>query len=59
MKFKLIKDVAGEVNCYGTMCKTGGTFEVDGRLAERAQSNPDFQEVKKRGPAKKVVKNDD
>jgi len=58
MKFKLIKKVAGEVNCFGKMCKTGGTIDLDGRLAEKAQGNPDFQEVKpvKKAPAKKAAK---
>lgn len=42
MKFKLIKEVEGEVNCYGQMCKTGGTIELDGHLAEKAKANPDF-----------------
>ena len=53
MKFKLIKKVKGEVNCYGQMCKTGGTIDLTGPLAEKASNNPDFELIK---TVKKAVK---
>ena len=53
MKFKLLKEVEGQVNCYGQMCETGGTIELEGWLAEKAGNNPDFEQVKPGPKAKK------
>lgn len=47
MKFKLIKQVGGEVPCYGGQtAKTGDVIELDGDLAEKAKNNPDFEVVR-------------
>lgn len=57
MKFKLIKQVDGEVNCYGQMCKTGGTIDLDGHLAVKAQNNPNYEAViVKKKAVKKAAK---
>ena len=50
MKFKLIKEVEGEVPVYGGQkMKTGDTVEFDDFFAAKAMKNPDFKEVKSRG----------
>lgn len=47
MKFKFIKQVEGEVGVYdGKSVKTGGVVEFEGRYAEKALNNPDFEAVK-------------
>ncbi len=56
MKFKLIKQVDGEVPAYGETVKTGGTIELTGRMAEKAQANPDFEAVVTKKTAKKKAK---
>lgn len=44
MKFKFIKKVEGEVGVYdGKSCKTGDEVEFEGRYAEKALNNPDFE----------------
>jgi len=44
MKFKFIKQVEGEVGVYdGKSCKTGDEVEFEGRYAEKALNNPDFE----------------
>lgn len=56
MKFKLVKKVEGEVNCYGVqMCATGDTVDLPGHLAEKAKLNPDYEEVRKAKKAAKKV----
>ena len=58
MKFKFIGDVDGEVPSYdGTMIKKGSIVDLDGRLAEKATANPDY-ELAKKAPAKKPTKKD-
>ena len=52
MKFKLIRKVDGEVNCYGKMCKTGGTIDLTGPMAIKADNNPDFQKAVKKAVKK-------
>ena len=55
MKFKLVKSNCKNVGAYGvSKLSTGDTFELDGRLAEKAKNNPDFSEVLTR--SKKVKK---
>ena len=55
MKFKFVKEVEGEVNCYGVkMCATGDTVDLPKHLAEKAMLNPNYKEVKK--AVKKAVK---
>ena len=47
MKFKFIKKVEGEVGVYdGKSVKTGDEVEFEGRYAEKALNNPDFEDVK-------------
>ena len=47
MKFKFIKQVDGEVNCYcGKTVKTGDVIELEGHFAEKAKANPDFEVVR-------------
>lgn len=53
MKFKFIKEVSSAVGVYGgNTVKTGDTIELEGFLAEKAKTNPDFKEVKPRGNKK-------
>ena len=43
MKFKFVKKVEGEVPTYdGSMIKTGDAVELDGYLAKKVESNPDY-----------------
>lgn len=47
MKFKFIKKVSGAVTAYGVKdINSGDTVDLDGYFAIKAQSNPDFEEVK-------------
>ena len=47
MKFKFIKKVSGEVNCYGgKTIKTGDIVELEGHFIEKANANPDFEVVR-------------
>lgn len=56
MKFKFIKEVESEVTIYNeAKVKTGDVVELEGFFADKAKSNPDFEEVKSndnRKPAK-------
>ena len=43
MKFKFVKQVAGEVPSYGgNVVKTGDVIDLDGPLAKKAAENPDY-----------------
>jgi len=47
MKFKFIKKVEGSVGAYGIKSlKTGDEVELEGRYAEKASNNPDFEAKK-------------
>ncbi len=47
MKFRLIKEVEGEVLCYGIPAKTGEVVDLPDHLAEKALKCPkDYELVK-------------
>lgn len=56
IKFKLTKQVVGQVNVYGgDKVSAGETFGIsDEWLIAKARANPDFSEVKKTARRKKA-----
>lgn len=59
MNFKLVKEVNGEVRCYGKLCKIGEVLEFTGHLEAKAMANPNYEHTeeevtRKRGRPKKV-----
>ena len=66
MKFKFVKEIEGECSCYGvTGVKTGDEIDLEGRLADKAAKNKDFEasapkkEGKNKGGKAKGVTNDE
>jgi hypothetical protein len=50
MNFKFVKKVEGAVRTYGGgLITTGEVIELDGWLAEKALSNPDYKRVRGKG----------